>query len=99
MASFAFHDSVYVLTSCLGISRLLCKLKRLTRYSALLEMNVGGSKLPFSEAPSFLTSRILPFSRHVRSRSYLPELTTPVNTYCACAVVSYIYYTEEETER
>ena len=33
--------------------------KRLTRYSALLDMNVGGNKLPFSEVPSFLTSHIL----------------------------------------
>ena len=33
--------------------------KRLTRYSVLLDMNVGGSKLPFSEVLSFLTSHIL----------------------------------------
>ena len=32
-------------------------------------MNVGGSKLPFSEAPSFVTSSILPFSTsHVDER-------------------------------
>ena len=70
-------------------------------------MNVGGSKLPFSEAPSFLTSRILPFSRHVTDNvNYIYHthgpvsmyLTTPINTFYLLRVRG-SELPEEETER
>ena len=36
-----------------------------------MSLNVRGSKLPFFEAPSFLTSRILRLSRHMRMTRYI----------------------------
>ena len=44
-------------------------------------MNVGGSKLPFSEAPSFLTSRILPFSRPVKRIYRRGQVHVPDHAY------------------
>ena len=55
MTSFPFHDSLYIRPYLLYVTiqaSLLVKKANET-------VNVGGSKLPFSEAPSFLTSRIL----------------------------------------
>ena len=67
MASFAFHDSVYIRPYLVFVTIQASLL--VTKANEILEMNVGGSKLPFSEAASFLTSCIPLFSRHVRSWS------------------------------
>ena len=45
-------------------------------------MNVGGSKLPFSEAPSFLTSRIM---------AYIPVLTSRALMVNLCCVRDHAY--------
>ena len=53
--------------------------RKANEISALLEMNVGGSKLLFSEAPSFLTSR-----SHV-TRAFMVDLfNLPVYSRCSC---------------
>ena len=78
--SFCFVQGIWrhlhFTTECTSLPRV-CEypgfFARLTRYSALLEMNVGGSKLPFSEAPSFLFS-------------YIPVLTIARARVCTASV-------------
>ena len=57
MASFAFHDSVYIRPYLVFVniqaSLLVKKANEILSTIIILQMNVGGSKLPFSEAPPF----------------------------------------------